>query len=275
MIKAKGYINPLTDFGFKKLFGTEVHKDFMISFLNEFLPEHHKIKELEYTNVEKIGENPDARKAVFDLHCKTQNNDRIVVEVQRGEQVHFRERSIYYSTFPIREQATRGKKWKFNLDAVYFIAVINFEFDVPEIPKRVIHKVHLKDQDNQIFYDKLSYTYIELPNFTKEADELTTLVDKWLYILKHLGKLQNRPPTLQERIFSRFFEAAEVAKLSLAEQEKYERSLEAYTEVDEIVNSVLLKSTRRTAEKMKAENIPNEVIAKVTGLSEEEIAELF
>lgn len=278
MVETSKYINPLTDFGFKKLFGSEVHKDFMISFLNELLPEHHKIKELTYTNVEQMGENPDSRKAVFDLHCKTQNKDRIVVEVQRGEQVYFRDRSIYYSTFPIREQAVRGQGWNFELAAVYFITVINFKFDVPEIPKRVIHKVHLKDQDNLIFYNKLSYTYIELPNFSKQANQLETLTDKWLYVLKHLVKLQDRPAALQERIFSKLFEVAEVAKLSAADQEAYEKSLEAYDEVNNLVWSAQEKGAKRAmkkvAEKMKQKNLPYEDITEITGLSKEEIAEL-
>jgi len=31
------YISPFTDFGFKKLFGTELNKDLLIDFLNELL----------------------------------------------------------------------------------------------------------------------------------------------------------------------------------------------------------------------------------------------
>ena len=49
------YLNPLTDFGFKKLFGEEPNKDLLISFLNTLLPAHHQVSELTYTKNEYQG----------------------------------------------------------------------------------------------------------------------------------------------------------------------------------------------------------------------------
>ena len=49
------YLNPLTDFGFKKLFGSEPNKVLLIDFLNQLLPKHHQIKNLTYTKNEHLG----------------------------------------------------------------------------------------------------------------------------------------------------------------------------------------------------------------------------
>ena len=104
------YLNPLTDFGFKKLFGEEPHKDLLISFLNTLLPEKHQIATLQYTKNEYQGVSPTDRKAIFDLNCISNTGERFIVELQKVKQVYFKDRSIYYSTFAIQEQAQRSDK---------------------------------------------------------------------------------------------------------------------------------------------------------------------
>ena len=272
------YLHPLTDFGFKKLFGSETHKHFLINFLNQLLPERHQIENLTYIKNEHLGNTPIDRKAVFDLYCESQNGDKFIVEVQKARQRYFRDRSIYYSTFPIQKQAVKGSDWNFQLAAVYTIAIIDFSLDVPNIAKRVIHTVNLKDQDNEVFYDKLSYIYIELPNFTKEPEELTTLTDKWLYTLRHLAKLQDRPIALQERIFERFFEAAEIAHYSVEEQRAYQDSLKAFRDIRNSLDTAKEEGREEEryviAKNLKQTGTAIEIIAKATGLSVEEIEKL-
>lgn len=99
------YLNPLTDFGFKKLFGEEPHKDLLISFLNTLLPEHHQIADLHYSKNEYQGITPTDRKAIFDLHCMSERGERFIVELQKVKQLYFKDRSVYYSSFAIQEQA--------------------------------------------------------------------------------------------------------------------------------------------------------------------------
>jgi hypothetical protein len=69
------FINPYTDFGFKKLFGEEANKDLLIDFLNQLLPLHHQIRELEFRNGENMGDFASERKAIFDIHCKATSGD--------------------------------------------------------------------------------------------------------------------------------------------------------------------------------------------------------
>ncbi|MGB1283101.1 MAG: PD-(D/E)XK nuclease family transposase, partial [Polaribacter sp.] len=93
------YINPLTDFGFKKLFGTEPNKLLLIDFLNQILPDR-QIKDLSYSSQEKQGLTELDRKAIFDLYCIGDNGERFIVEMQKAKQNYFKDRSVFYASFP-------------------------------------------------------------------------------------------------------------------------------------------------------------------------------
>jgi predicted transposase/invertase (TIGR01784 family) len=102
------FINPFTDFGFKKLFGEEINKDLLIDFLNELLKGKTEIKNLTYLKTEQLGASALDRKAIFDLYCENEKGEKFIVELQKVRQEYFKDRSIYYATFPIQEQAIRG-----------------------------------------------------------------------------------------------------------------------------------------------------------------------
>ena len=200
------YINPLTDFGFKKLFGTESTKMLLIDFLNQILPDR-KIKDLSYSANEKQGKTEIDRKAIFDLYCIGDNGERFIVEMQKAKQNYFKDRSVYYASFPIQEQAKKSE-WDYKLDPVYSIGILDFIFDDHKREKELLHIVELKNQSCEVFYDKLKFIYLELPKFKKKEKDLKTHFDKWVFVLTHLSKLQNRPKKLQERVFTRLFEEA-------------------------------------------------------------------
>ncbi|MCB9295022.1 MAG: PD-(D/E)XK nuclease family transposase [Lewinellaceae bacterium] len=230
------YINPFTDYGFKKLFGTEINKDLLIDFLNQVLPERHHIQDLSYTPTEQLGASEVDRKAIFDLYCTSPSGERFIVEVQKAKQNYFKGRSVYYSTFPIQEQAKKGD-WDYQLAAVYTIGILDFVFDDDRHKKEVRHEVKLKDQHCQVFYDKLTFIYLEMPNFKKTETELETDFDKWMYVLKHLPYLQNRPAALQARIFQKLFETAEIARFDPEEKARYEESLKYYRDLKNVVDT--------------------------------------
>ena len=232
------YINPFTDFGFKKLFGTEPNKDLLIDFLNEvILPKPRKIVDLTYKKNEHLGASEFDRKAIFDLYCVGSNNERFIVEMQKAKQNYFKDRSVYYSTFPIQEQAVQGN-WNYELSEVFTVGILDFVFAETESETgEVRHVVHLKDQKDQIFYDKLTFIYLEMPNFTKTEAELETTYDKWLYVLKNLPSLHTRPLLLQEKIFERLFETAEIATFTREEKEQYEDSLKSYRDLKNVIDT--------------------------------------
>jgi len=126
-MKAK-YINPFTDFGFKKIFGEEASKPLLLDFLNALLPPQNKIIGLTFKNTEQLGQTETDRKAIYDIYCENENGEKFIVELQKAKQNYFRKRTIYYSTFPIREQAEKGD-WNYNLKAVYCVGILDFTFD--------------------------------------------------------------------------------------------------------------------------------------------------
>ena len=170
------YLNPLTDFGFKRLFASEESKDLLIAFLQAMLPELPTIEDLEYLNVERLGDEAEARFAVLDLRCRTSANDYVNVEVQRVLQAFFIDRSVFYSSYLIRDQGVRGRSWDYRLDPVYVVSILDFALpDRPAPPPgRFHHHVTLKDQDGERFYDKLQFLYIDCPASAKPSTSSPT-----------------------------------------------------------------------------------------------------
>jgi predicted transposase/invertase (TIGR01784 family) len=234
------YINPFTDFGFKKLFGEEASKPHLIDFLNALLPEHARIQDLSFRNPENLGVADQDRKAIFDIYCIGLNGDRFIVEMQKAKQNYFKDRTIFYSTFPIREQAEKGE-WKYKLQPVYCVGLLDFTFDDYETePERgqVVHEIKLKNQNNEVFYDKLTYIYLEMPNFRKTEAELETRLDKWLYFIRHLVDLQEIPRIFGgEAVFESAFAKAELVNLNQAEQEGYQASLKVYRDLKGVIDT--------------------------------------
>lgn len=98
------YINPLTDFGFKRIFGTPFNKDLLIDFLNALLEGEREISDVTYRNGEQLGASRKDRRAVFDVYCQATDGSRFIVEMQNMYQPYFKDRSIYYSTFLVAER---------------------------------------------------------------------------------------------------------------------------------------------------------------------------
>jgi predicted transposase/invertase (TIGR01784 family) len=233
------YINPFTDFGFKKLFGEEANKDLLIDFLNQLLhAETGQITSLTYLRNEHIGSAQEDRKAIFDLYCENQRGEKFIVELQKAKQKFFKDRSLYYSTFAVQEQAVTGE-WDFKLQRVYTVAIMDFEFDETQTDRqKFIHDIGLLDRETKtIFNDKLRYIYLEMPKFVKQEHELETRFDKWLYLLRNLASLQDIPARLQERIFRRVFDVAELARYSTDDRRAYQSSLKYYRDIKNVIDT--------------------------------------
>ena len=272
------YINFYTDFAFKKIFGTEENKDLLISFLNALLDlkGDGEIKDLTYLNSENLGEDIRERRAIYDVYCQTKGGDRFIVEMQKAKQDHFQDRSIYYSSFAIREQGQKGKKdnmpWDYCLSPVYVVGILNFEMDETNKSDRVISKVKLKDEDNKDFSDKLNFIFVEMPKFRKTEAELETFMDKWLYVIKNLYRLQDKPAALTEGIFKKLFEVAEIAAFSKNERYDYEENLKNYLDWFNVMRTV--KNEGRAEGELAL--LTKQVLAKKEkGKTASEIAEML
>ena len=316
------YINFYTDFAFKKFFGTEANKEFLISFLNALLELNgeKEIADLTYLNTEQLGFSNNERRAVYDVYCTTKEGERFIVEMQKAKQENFRDRALYYSSFAIQDQGQKGTKnntvyWDYKLSPVYVIGILDFVMDdSPEKADHLITKVQLMDDTYEVFNKNLNFIFIEMPKFRKEESELETFMDKWLYAIKNLGKLDDKPTALTEAIFKRFFEVAEIAAFSKTERYDYEENLKNCNDWFSVMNTakkdgleegeaiglqkgeaIGLKKGRaegeaigiekgraegetigilKTAKKMKEEGLDVNVISRLTNLSVDEIGKL-
>ena len=274
------YISLLTDFGFKRIFGTTPNKDLLINFLNSLFEGFQVIKDVKYLNSEHVGDVYAERKAIFDVYCENENGEKFIVEMQNAYQKYFKDRSLFYSTFPIREQAPKGADWNFKLDHVYTVALLNFDLSEEAFDKDDInHDVGLLDKKtHKVFNDKLSFKYVEIAKFDKTEDELVTLYDKWLYVLKNLSRLDERPAALKEKVFTKLFKEAEIAKFTPTELKEYEDSLKAYRDVKNSIDTALEKGREekaiQIAKKMLDAGMDIDTIINMTDLSKSEIEKL-
>jgi len=279
--KAK-YINPYTDFGFKRLFGVEANKDLLIDFLNQMLPTKHQIKNLVFKNTENIPELSEDRKAIFDIHCESVTGKRFIVEMQKAKIKYFKDRAVYYVTFPIIEQAGKGD-WNFKLNPIYYITLLDFYYEPHSKKKKQIPKfrrdVMLIDQYGKVFYNKLRFTFMQMPAFNKTEEQLETHYDKWCYFLKHLEEFNDIPTILNEPVFQQAFKTAEIANLSKDEYKKYLDSLDAYREIKGVTENAIEEGmnmkAHEIATKMIKANEPIEKIIEYTEWTKEKIIKLM
>ena len=224
------YISLLTDFGFTRIFGTKPNKDLLINFLNSLFDGFQVIKDVKYLNSEHVGDVFVERKPIFDVYCENEHGEKFIVEMQNAY-------------FPIREQAPKVAEWNFKLEHVYTVALLNFDLEEEAFDKNDInHDVGLLDKKTlKVFNDKLSFKYVEIAKFNKTEEELDTLYDKWLYVLKNLSRLDERPSALKEKVFTKLFEEAEIAKFTPTELKEYEDSLKAYRDVKNSIDTALEK----------------------------------
>jgi predicted transposase/invertase (TIGR01784 family) len=208
----------------------------LIDFLNVILPPQHRVKDLTYRSNENLGNTPLDRKAVFDLYCQSEKGEKFIVEMQKAKHNYFKDRSIYYASFPIQDQAEKGD-WNYKLEPVYTIGILDFVFDEDKNDDTLLHIVELKDQNCQVFYEKLKFIYLELPKFKKTIDQLNDHFDKWLFLLKHLPDLEDPPLVLQENVFMQLFEVARITNFSPSEREAYENSLKYYRDMNGVIET--------------------------------------
>ncbi len=262
---AERYLNPFVDYGFKKLFGTEENKDLLISFLNALIGGNDPIKDLQYKNVERIGDVIGTRTNYFDVYCQTATGQEIIVEMQNTWQPFFKDRTIYYASKPIHDQGKKGfqdadatlsrehpdngkalgenkkeengtgtkkrnKDWDFELKDVYVVAMMNFRLPQKEYPEdSFLHKIQLMDVvDFHVFYDKLTLYYVELPKIDHVKLDLDTPLGRWFHALNNLYYYDMKPQNLNEPVFDKLFRQAELAQLTPDQDMDYERSMKVY-----------------------------------------------
>ena len=283
------FINPFTDVGFKRIFGQEFSKPVLLAFLNSLLEGERVIVNLKLLDKEQIGLAEGDKSLIYDVYCETDTGEYIIVEMQYKSHIRFKERCLFYTAYSIARQGEPGKFWKYNIRAVYLVALLNFK--TPSVSEEFRTDVALMDmQHHRQFSDKLRMIFLQMPYFTKEAEECETIFEKIIYTLKHMDILQRMPWMAQNAVFQRLAEIADVASLSKEERMRYDEYLRAYRDTIVVMEGQyqegmekgmengmekgMLAAKLDNARKMKADGMADELISKYTGLPLEEIANI-
>ena len=196
------FINPFTDYGFKKIFGQDFNKDFLIDFLNVLLEGERHIVDINYVDKELLPSVKSERGIIYDVFCTTDTGEHIIVEMQNR---------IHYSLVP-----------------VYGIYFMNWEF--PEGNKGKLRTdVGLTDlSTGKLFTDRMRMIFIQIPLMTKEEEECETDFERWIYVLKNMETLTRMPFAAQKAIFDRLGSIAEIEAMDEPERSMYDESLRIY-----------------------------------------------
>ena len=227
------YINPFTDWGFKRLFGQEFSKDLLINFLNDLFEGEFQIKDVTFKDKEQLGDSNDLRGCIFDIYCVTDDDKHVIVEMQNRWVPFFVNRSIYYAS---KAFVAQRKKFDeagvrtavlYQFVPVYVVCIMNFMPREHEVTKFRADVALREKSSDSVFSDKLRFIYLSLPFFDKSEEECVTGFEKWIYVLKYMEVLERLPFTAQKKIFDHLAKLADIRCLSSEEQEKYDESIKA------------------------------------------------
>ncbi len=275
------FINPFTDVGFKRIFGQPIHKELLIDFLNDLLVGEKRILDITFLDKEILPEYDNDRGLIYDVYCTNEDGEQFIVEMQNREQVYFRDRALFYLSQAISRQGERGAKWLFNLKAVYGVFFMNFR--LKDFPPQLRSDVELAYRDSHLpFSDKLRFIFLQLPCFKKEEHECENDFERWIYVLKNMETLQRLPFKARKSVFEKLEQIVDIAALSKEDRMKYDESIKVYRDNEAVLEFALEKGRAegdrirnlQNALSMKENGIPAELIARITGLSMDEIQAL-
>jgi predicted transposase/invertase (TIGR01784 family) len=274
------YLDPKWDIAFKKLFGSAVHKNLLISFLNGVLnrAEGEKIVDLVYNDPYNHPETFDAKLSIVDVRCTDQQGKQYLVEMQVDAQKYYAERAQYYVASALNRQLKKGSRYT-ELMPVIFVGILNE--NLFSTSRYMSHHLFLDDYDHQQSLKLSEFYFIELKKFNKTVDQLETIFEKWVYFFKYAETLDQVPKNLKEPELREAFDLMAEVNWSEKERAVYEKLVdEERSKLDR--EDWVKEKAEAIGEKKKAHDIamrllgklPLEEIAQVTGLTLEEIKSL-
>ena len=286
------YINPFTDWGFKRLFGQEFSKDLLISFLNDLFEGEFHVKDVTFKDKEQLADTKDLRGCIYDVYCETDDGKHFIVEMQNRWTVNFVNRTLCYASKAITNQREKEKAKEkteqelsyYALVPVYVISFMNFAPRDGDEVRQFKTDVMLREKNSETYFtDKLRFIYLDLPLFTKKAEECVTDFEKWIYVLKHMETLEKIPFATQKKIFKRLADIADSSCLSKEEREKYEESQNIVDNYNLGMYSAWVEGNQKgmaegevkgkieTARNLLLMGMSESQVMKATGLTQEQI----
>ena len=304
------FINPFTDFGFKRIFGQEEHKSILIGFLNALFTGELVVKDLVYRDKEQTGECAQNRTVIYDIYCTLDDGSHVIVEMQNKKEAHFDARALYYASRSIVAQGQKGDDWDYEYAPVIGVYFLNFlqdglgralrsDFGITKTKEVFAHTATESDKPNAKpleivkelpFAKKLRMVFLQMPEFTKKESECTTDLDKWAFIMNHMEKLTNIPWAAQDELYNELSKVSNVAALSPQERAIYDETLRQYRDNLATIKTAYDDGWKEGKEEGKEEgreegreeiarsllsaNLPDEFVSQHTGLSIEKIKKM-
>ena len=287
------YINPMTDFGIKRVFlMTRRGPERLLSFLRIFLPDVMRdVVSITYKPMELIGESESEKRVVFDIYCVTDTGRHFIIEMQRSKQSFFSNRIITYDSRVVSSEVERGDM-EYNTPTVISFIIMDYDSDEFAHSDKAFHVVKLKDDENVVYSEKKIFCFLELSKFAAQnigqLKDINFLDDrqKWAFILKNMHQMKEQDLSGEDEIFRRLFEDCRYSKLTKMEKENYKKSLMDYFDVRDAANVAREdgrklgyvqgreERTRQLALNMLAKGFASNLVAEITGLTEEEVLSL-
>ena len=246
------YVDILTNGGFKALFGDVANKEVVMSIINVLLPAHRKVTEIEYLPTEYQGQVVDLHKEYhYDFMCKDVSGAMFIVELQRYQDDYWFNRCVSYACRVYDRQNRKGENY--NIPPVYLIGLMDIPVNHsdPDFWKdRYVSEYTFREKESHdLLGETIVIIFAEMANFSKTAEECVTEVDRMLYLLKNIGKMLHQPEWLQHEVYTRIFDACEIAGFNEDKRTKYDKDM---------YDERRLKSEMNTARRIGYENGRNE-----------------
>ncbi len=217
------FINPKTDFAFKKIFGSKQSSDILISFLNGILYEgENTIVSLDILDPYQAPRVKGLKDTYLDIKAVLKSGQTVIIEMQVLNTLGFEKRVLYNASKAYSTQLSVGEDYSL-LNPIIAVTIVDFEI-FPNVSK-VISSYAFREKDEFTTYsDDIELVFVELPKFTKSLEELETLSDKWIYFLRYANQLQAVPTLMAEvDAIGHAFEVAQQSKLSRKEMDALDK----------------------------------------------------
>ena len=276
------FCDPMVDFAFKRIFGSEQYKEATIGLINSFITDR-KVREVNFINTEIQGLAEEDRKSCVDVLCTGEDGTRFIIEMQVVKQDHFRERTVLYASTLIAHFAEKGSRWDYRLKPTCVISVLDFELPHTEGTSPndscIYHYASREETNGELLPGAPEFVFLEPKRFKKSSGELAGYREKWLYLLKTSKNLDVIPNEfIKEGCFQAYFNGSETAKFTKEERMEYDKAMITKTDIEygkEYARKEGFKEGKlEVARKMLAGGFDVKTISELTGLTPGEISEL-
>lgn len=263
------FVDIKNDIAFRKIFGNENRKEVLISFLNAvlLLGDDKKIVSVDILTPYQLPALKGGKVTIVDVKAKDQSGKNYIVEMQVAEVDDFDKRVLYYASKSYSSQIDRGDLYE-KLNPIFFIGILDFE--VTQNKDYISRHKVIDIEIGENFIKDIEFNFIELPKFNKNENELTSIIDQWVYFIKNAENLDVIPESVKDEGLKSAYEDA--SKYNWTKEE-----LDAYDYVlmrEQDGRGRITKVQKDIARKLLKRNYSDADIAEDTGLTIEQIQRL-